>query len=183
MAETVSYSSALGLTSGSFARKSCHFLFHQKRRIPLECSYSLLPVRQHFSDGPHLPLPPGWGGRLHLSKCTCFMLWKIIGWTMELPWIYMCESSHNPSCVCGIGPWIWEMTDKYFSKHLWFQNSECCWNVSTSENGNFTRKWKNEQLLMVRAAMSVFSWNFWNSYSVLLCLWFPHTLGTTSNIC
>lgn len=142
MAETDSYSSALGLTSGSFARKSCHFLFHQERRIPLECSYSLLPMRQHFSDGPHLPLPPGWGGHLHLSKCTCFMLWNIIGWTMELLWIYMRESSHNPSSVCGIGPWIWEMTDKYFSKHLWFQNSGCCWNVSTSENGNFTRKWK-----------------------------------------
>lgn len=56
MAETVSYSSALGLTSVSFARK---LLFHQKRCIPLEWSYPFLPVRQHFSDGPHLPLPPG----------------------------------------------------------------------------------------------------------------------------
>lgn len=49
----------------------------------------------------------------------------------------------QPSCVCGIGPWIWEMIDKYSPKHLWFQNSECCWNVNTCKNGNlFTRKLK-----------------------------------------
>lgn len=59
MAETVPYSSALGLTSGSFARKSRHSLFHQER-IFLWNGVTVT-VRQHFSDGLHLPLPPGNG--------------------------------------------------------------------------------------------------------------------------
>lgn len=184
MAETVSYYSAWGVTSGSFARKSCHSLFHQERCIPLEWSYSLLPGRQHCSDGPHLPLPPGWSGCLYLSKCTWFMLWKIISWTMELLWIYvLTHPTTLPVLVeldLGFGKWLINIL-----LNLWFQNNGCCWNVRTSENGNlFTRKLKQWAAFDGQGSNTCVLLKFLKiySYSVLLWLWFPHTCGTTGNI-